>query len=109
MAVRDPQNPASMTNGKIVAEHARHSERQYEIATAMISDGSGHLRPSDMRADPDVHPLARENLALMDRCRALGIEADMRYGPGLIILEHLVTNQGKSYRRIKPETKGAKQ
>ena len=109
MTIRNPQNPASMTNGKIVTEHARHSERQSEIAAAMINDGFGHLRPSDMRDDPDVHPLARENLALMDRCRALGIEADMRYGPGLIILEHLVTSQGKRYRRIKSETKGAKQ
>lgn len=96
------QDPATMTNNQIVKEYERHQNLQSKIAKAMIASGYGHLRPSDMRANPDVHPLARENLASMDRCRQLGIEADMRYGPGLIVMHHLTHSQGKAYRRIKP-------
>ncbi len=89
------------TNGQIVRAYEKAQARQSIINSKMITDGFGHLRPSDMRADPGVHPLAREMLSLFDDCRALGIEADLRYGPGLIVIEHLVTAQGAGYRRIK--------
>ena len=95
------RDPATMTNAQIVKEHARHMERQSEVATRMIDDGFGSLRPSDMRKDPDCHPLARETLASFDRCRALGIEANMRYGPGLVGVRDLVVSQGKGYRRVR--------
>ena len=88
-----------MTNAEIVKEHASNMEWQSDIARRMIDDGFGSLTPSKMREDPDCHPLAREALGSMDRCRALGIEADMRYGPGLIVIDHLVISQGKRYRR----------
>lgn len=95
------RDPSGMTNAQILGEHERCVARQGVIGQQMIDDGFGNLRPSDMRADPDVHPLAAEDLELMDRCRALHIEAEYRYGPGLVVMSHLVHAQGKSYRRIK--------
>lgn len=92
-------DPATMTNAQIVKHYTRCQERDVAIARQMIADGFGNLRPSDMRTNPDVHPLARESLSLMARCAELSHEANQRYGPGLIVIEHLLS-QGKTYRRV---------
>ncbi len=93
--------PSAMSNKQLVAAYKKAEGRQTEINQKMINEGFCSLKFSAMRADPEVHPLAREYLALTDECAALGYEADLRYGPGLIIIEHLVVAQGAGYRRIK--------
>lgn len=92
------RDPATMTNAQIVAEYERIEKRQSEICQQMINDGSGNVRPSDMRANPDIHPLAREVLANFDRNSSLFIEAGMRYGPDLVSIKWLADCK-KSYRR----------
>lgn len=92
------QEPATMTNAAIVAEYNRLMNRQLEIGDEMIKDGFGHLTPSMMRKNPNIHPLAAEHNSLCDRCMSLGIEADLRYGPGLFSVQGLLS-QGKTYRR----------
>lgn len=94
------KDPATMTNAQIVRESHKMADRSSTIAKTMIADGLGHIRPSDMRDNPNIHPLAREELAMMDRQRQLGIEASMRYGHGYVYIGQLL-HQGKSYRRIK--------
>ncbi len=96
---------ASLSNKQLVAAYKKSEGRQSKINQKMIDDGFGSLKFSMMRADPEVHPLAREYLALTDECAALGREADLRYGPGLIVIAHLVTAQGPGYIRIKGEGK----
>ena len=91
---------AEMSNREIVAEYRRRTQRQTGICDEMIADGAGHLTPSMMRDNPNVHPLAREDNMLRDRLRLLGVEADLRYGPGLFGIESLLS-QGGSYRRSK--------
>ena len=98
--------PSVMLNKQIVAAYQKAAGRQSEINQTMIDDGFGSLKFSTMRDDPEVHPLAREYLALTDECYLLGREADLRYGPGLIVIEHLVTAQGPGYRRIKGGNNG---
>ena len=97
---------STMSNAQLVKAYRKAETRQVDITMAMIADGCARLRPSGMRADPDVHPLAREYLALVEECCILGIEADLRYGPGLIVLDHLVTAHGARYRRIKDAGNG---
>ncbi len=94
--------PGTMTNTQLVGEHARLMKRQSAIGDHLIADGHGRLRPSDMRENPDVHPLVPEMLALFDRWADLHIEARLRYGPGPLPLDSLVAAQGGSYRRVKP-------
>ena len=92
----------TMTNTQMVREHERLMTRQSAIGDQLIADGHGRLRPSDMRENPDVHELVPEMLALFDRCSSLHIEARLRYGPGPLPLDSLVSAQGGSYRRVKP-------
>lgn len=94
-------DPATMSNREIVAEYDRTTLRKSKIVDELIEDGFHDLRPSDMRANPDVHPLAREDLELSDRRFELRAEADKRYGPGLMLMDQLVAGQGGSYRRVK--------
>lgn len=96
----------TMSNKQLVGAYQKASKRQSEINQKMIDDGFGSLKFSTMRDDPEVHPLAREYVALTDECYLLGREADLRYGPGLIVIEHLITAQGPGYRRIKGEDHG---
>lgn len=95
-------DPATMTNAQIAREHERCIQRQGEISNAMVEAGLGHIRPSDERADPSIHPLVPEDLALMDRCRELRVEAELRYGPGLIHTGQIAEVRGaKGYRRVR--------
>ncbi len=93
---------AVFTNHGLAVAHRRIQTRQSKIAEEMIAGGFGHLRPSDMRKNPDAHPLAREALELFDEARAIRVEADLRYGPCLPDIGHLVIAQGGGYRRVKP-------
>lgn len=92
---------AEMSNREIVAEYRQKAKRQTAICDEMIADGAGHLTPSMMRADPNVHPLAHEDNMLRDRLQLLLVEAGLRHGPGLFSVESLVASQGGSYRRSK--------
>lgn len=94
-------DPGTMYNRELVKAYSRAQTRQSEINQEMINDGFGRLKLSEMRINPDVHPLAREFMALIDECYRLGLEADLRYGPGLILIEHLLDALGPNYRRIK--------
>ncbi len=96
MAMADP---ATMTNASIVKTYEANMARQYEINTALIEAGLGCMTGFDIRENPEAHPLIPEYLGLMDKARALSIEADLRYGPGLIGIENLVYVQGGRYRR----------
>lgn len=97
-------DPATMTNVQIARESDRILEREGEISKTLIEAGLGHIRPSDERADPDIHPIVPLHLALMDRQRALRIEAELRYGPGLITTSQLAMVKGsRGYRRVRPE------
>ena len=91
----------TMSNRELVDEYTKFLVRQKEIILDMVLDGQGRLKPSDMRSDKDVHPLASEFVTLTDEVRSIWDEADARYGPGLITLEHLVIAMGPHYRRVR--------
>lgn len=95
------KDPAGMSNREILAEYHRMAIRKTRIMDELIKDGFGELKPSEMRANPDVHPLASEDLELSNRRFELRAEADRRYGRGLILMDALVTSQGGSHRRMK--------
>lgn len=94
------KDPGTMTNSQIVKEHNRCLDRELVIARQMVKDGFGHVRPSDMRENPDIHEDARETLALLDRRAALKSEAKYRYGPDLRFVDDLLRSGKKGYRRV---------
>ncbi len=91
----------TMSNRELVDLYTKVSVRQSEISNALIKDGQGRLRLSDMRSDTEIHPLASEYVTLTDEVRNIWDEAGIRYGPGLITLENLVIAMGPRYKRVK--------
>ncbi len=91
----------TMSNQELTEVYKKISARQSEVANIMIADGQGRLRLSDMRSDAEVHPLAAEFVTLSDEARGIWHEAEARYGPGLIMVDHLTTALGPNYKRIK--------
>ncbi len=91
----------TMTNAQIVKAYERNGKRQTDLNDQFIKDGLGRMRLSEMRARPEMHRDIPEFLGLMDEAWALGIEAELRYGPGLIDVPQLVVAQGMRYRRKK--------
>lgn len=94
----------TMSNRELVDAYTKASARRCEIADTMNKDGQGRLRLLDMRSNEEVHPLANEFVTLIDELRNIWDEAEVRYGLGLITLEHLVIAVGPHYKRMKDTT-----
>jgi len=96
----------TMSNQELVEAYKKISARQSEITNIMIADGQGRLRLSDMRSDAEVHSLAAEFVMLTDEIGGIWNEAEARYGPGLIMIDHLTTALGPHYKRIREKVNG---
>lgn len=96
----------TMTNREIIEAYKKASTQKSDISKVMIADGQGRLRLSDMRASVDVHPLASEYVALTEEVTCIWVEASVRYGPGLLMMDHLTSVQGPNYKRIKEKDNG---
>ncbi len=83
------KDPKSMSNSEIKNEYNKLREKSSKHADEMIKAGFGNIRPSDMRANPNKHPLFKKGLEIMDRMGDLRSEAEARYGPGLSSVDQL--------------------
>ena len=94
----------TMSNRELVDEYTKILVRRGEIINTMVTEGQGLLRLSDMRSNKDLHPMASEFVNLTDEVRNIWAEAEVRYGPGLVTLEHLVIAMGPHYKRMREGT-----
>ena len=78
-----------MTNKQLVKLYQRLRTADLKLTRVMIDEGFGHLRGSDMRADPTCHRLAPESNRLRSEMDVLDSEARRRYGPGFIYVGQL--------------------
>ena len=100
MSKKRMQEPATMTNGTILKEYERLLRRQSEIGDVLIAAGLGHTRPSDVRENPDLHPICPEYMEVLDRLYALRHEATRRTGHSSLAMSFL-GSQSKRYRRLR--------
>ena len=89
-----------MTNGALVREYDKLSERSHDITCKFCDDGLGHMSMQDIRDKPDCHPLAPEDIAITDRMYALRSEGKARYGPVRVFSMNMLLAMGPR-RRVK--------
>lgn len=84
----------TLTNTQLVRKHERLVKRMNKLTDKFINAGLGHLRPTDMRERPDCK-LSRQYIKLLDQCANIRIEAESRYGPGLMYVGQLLNVRRK--------------
>lgn len=62
-----------------------------KLSDLLVDMGYGDLKPSDMRALKEPPKTVVKYLRLIDEAAGLRLEAEFRYGPGLIRVEQLVS------------------
>lgn len=76
------RDPAKMTNSEINKERDRLSKVSSQINSDFIQQGRGHETPNETVKKSD--PLSQRYIAVSNRHHELRVEAEKRYGPGLI-------------------------
>lgn len=77
-----------LTKGQLVSRFELLQKRMSKLTDEFIESNLGHLRPSDMRLRPECK-LSCKYVKLLDEAQTLRIEAELRYGPGLLTVSQL--------------------
>lgn len=77
------KDPRDMTNAEIQRTYNKLQSEGSRITQKFIDEGRGHERPSDYAHKTDT--LSRRANENSDKLRALFIEVELRYGPGMSI------------------------
>lgn len=79
-----------LTDKSLVKRHEALELRISKLVSTLCDNGFGHLKHSELRQLANPPKFVTKYIQLVDESVSLRMEAELRYGPGLITVRQLI-------------------